>query len=237
MRTLTSTLEAVQKAVSVNALVKLVLTSGVTTYTYTKTRILDIDETENGNLQSCKITLDNSDGVLTDLDLRGYKGILSLGAMTVAGEEYSPLPYMWVTSQQFDSTADKLTCILSLSGICNLLADDKASDSYIPEDTDTKTVKTIIREIAGDTGVTMLACFNHCQKYDIVFDSEDDLIDSYQPRDGFRIYVGNNRLSAINRLLDFTKCVIRPENDGKLHVFTPKVSGVDYDYTYALTGE
>jgi hypothetical protein len=230
MRTLTSTLEAAQKAVSVNALVKLVLTSGATTYTYTKTRILDIDETENGNLQSCKITLDNADGTLTDLDLRGYKGVLSLGAMNVAGEEYSPLPYMWVTAQQFDSTAGKLTCVLTLSGICNLMADDKANASYIPEDTDTKTPKTLIGEILAAT----MACFNHCTAYSVVWDSEDDLIDTYKPADSFRIYTGGNRLSAINRLLDYTKCVMRAGDDGKIHIFVPTTTGTTYSYEYAL---
>jgi hypothetical protein len=171
---------------------------------------------------------------LTDLDLRGYKGVLSLGVMDVAGEEYSPLAPMWITFQDFTSAPDKLVCMLSLQGIMNRMADDKASQSYIPDSTDTKTVKTLLREIAGDTGVTMITCFNHCQKYDIAFDSEDDLIDTYHPKDGFRIYVGNNRLSALNRLLDYTKCIMRVGADEKIHVLVPTTTGVVYDYEYAL---
>jgi hypothetical protein len=229
MRTLSDTLLKAQKAVSVNALVKIVLTHGATSYTYTKSKILDIDETEDGNLQSCKITLDNSRGDLTELDLRGYKGVLSLGVMAT-GEEYSPLPPMWVTSQEFDSTADKLICLLSLVGICNQMADDKASESYIPDDTDTKTIKMLVNEIIGAT----LDCFSHCTAYEVVWDSEDDLVDTYKPKDGFRIYTGNNRIAAVNRLLDYTKCVMRPEDDRKIHIFVPTTAGTSYDYEYSL---
>lgn len=234
MRDLSTTLLAAQQKGFVKALVKLVLTHGATTYTYTKARILDVTEKGNGNLQSLVVILDNSDKTLTDLDLRGYKGVLSYGIMTAAGEEYSSLAPMWIMPQQFDSNPNKLICTLSLVGICNMMADDKASESYVPEATDTKTVKTLIREIVGDTGVTMIACFNHCQKYDIVFDSEDDLIDTYKPKDGFRIYERNNRLSAINRLLDYTKCVMRAEDDGKIHIFVPTTSGTTYDSEYSL---
>ena len=238
MRTLSTTLLAAQQAGSIDALVKIVLTSGASSYTYTKPQILDITYKENGNLQSAEITLDNNDGTLTDIDLRGYKGVLSFGAITAnegSPEEYSDVAQLWVVAQRFDSIADKpLICTLSLVGICNLMAEDKASEVYQPDDTDVKTVKTIIQEIIGDNGVTMLSCFNHCQKYDAVFDSEDALIDSYTPKDAYRIYTSNNRLSAINRLLDYTKCVMRAEADGKLHVFVPTTTGVVYDYEYSL---
>lgn len=233
MRTITDTLKAAQQKGAKNVLVKLVLTHNSTTYTYTKTRILDITYKENGNLQSCEVTLNNSDKVLTDIDLRGYKGVLSFGAIA-AGEEYSACAPMWVITQKFTSEPDELVCVLTLHGICSLMTEDKANQTYQPDDTDTKTVKTLIREIIGDTGVTMLSCFNHCQKYDIAFDGEDDLIDSYQPKDAYRIYLGNNRLSAVNRLLDYTKCVMRAEEDGKLHIFVPTTTGVAYDYEYSL---
>lgn len=87
-----------------------------------------------------------------------------------------------------------------------------------------KTVKTLIREIAGDTGVTHLACFNHTQKYDVVFDGTDDLINNYKPADGFRIYQRGSRLAALKRLLQFTKCVMRFESDGNIHIFVPTTS-------------
>ncbi|MGA2669950.1 MAG: hypothetical protein ABSF21_00815 [Dehalococcoidia bacterium] len=229
MRTLTSTLLAAQKAVSIDALTNIVLTYSSYSYIYTRTRILDITHTEDGNLQSCDIVLDNSDGVLTNLDLKGYKGVLSFGAVT-SGDEYSACAPMWVIPQRFDSVPGKLVCTLSLVGICNLMADDKASESYIPDATDTKPVKTIINQILGAT----LACFSHCTAYTVVWDSEDSLINTYTPKDGFRIYAGGDRLSAVNRLLDYTKCVMRARGDGCIHIFVPTTSGATYDYEYTL---
>ena len=235
MRDLTPTLKNSQQAAVIDALMRIVLSYGANSYTYTKTRILDIKHTENGNLQSCEIILDNADGALTSLDLKGYKGVLSFGAKTASGEEYSACAPMWVTAQRFDSVPGRLVCTLSLVGICNLMAEDKASESYQPDEEDTKTVKQLIQEIAGDTGVTMLACFNHCTKYDIAFDSEDSLIGTYIPADSFRIYLGGNRKSAIDRLLGYTKCVLLAKADGKLHCFQPTVSGSVYNYEYSLT--
>jgi len=133
MRTLSSTLEAAQKLGFVPALAKVVLTHGATTYTYTKSRILDIKETGDGSLQSFEITLDNSDKALTDLDLRGYEGVLSCGATTSAGDEYSSCAPMYVLAQEFDSDPNKLTCTLSLVGIANLMRMDEASTNCMPK--------------------------------------------------------------------------------------------------------
>lgn len=69
-------------------------------------------------------------------------------------------------------------------------------------------------------------CFDHCEAYEVVFDSEDALIDSYQPRDAFSISEGESRLSAINKLLQYTTCVKRVEDDGKIHISNPSnISG------------
>jgi len=230
MRTLSGTLKAAQQATSIDALIKLVLTFGASTYTYTRLEILDLTEKEDGPLHSIEITLDNSDGALTSLDLRGYKGVFSSGAHTGAGDEYSACAPMWVKAQRFDSSEGVLTCTLSLVGICNLMMDDKASAKYMPDEEDTKTIKTLIGEIAGAT----LTGFTHCTAYDIEWDGEDDLIDSYTPKDAFRVYVGNNRFSKITQLLDLTKCVMRAEADGKLHIFVPTTTGEDFDYEYSL---
>jgi hypothetical protein len=110
------------------------------------------------------------------------------------------------------------------------MAEDKASAAYTQASDDTKTVKTLINEIIGAS----LACFSHCTAYQVVWDSEDSLVNTYKPKDAFRVYTGNNRLSAINRLLDYTKCVMRAEDDGKLHIFNPTTTGTTYDYEYAL---
>jgi len=104
------------------------------------------------------------------------------------------------------------------------MAFDRASANYIPTSADTKTVKTLLREIAGDTGVTHLATFNHCAAYDMVFDIEDSLIDVFTPKDGFRILYNGSRLNAFKQLLTYTKCVARIEDDGKIHIFQPTTS-------------
>ena len=230
MRTLSTTLRNAQQAQSIDALLKIVLTYGESSYTYTITRILDIEETEDGSLQSLKLMLDNSDKALNSLNLKGYKGVLSLGAVTGSGDEYSAFAHMWVKAQQSNSVPGKLVCTLSLEGICNLMADDKASETYMPDNDDEMTVKDLINEIISAD----IDCFSHCRTYDVVWDSEDDVIDDFKPKDKFRIYHGNNRLSAVNRLLDYTKCVMRAQSDGKIHIFNPITTGTDYNYTYSL---
>ena len=231
MQTLSATLLAAQKPRIRKALAKIVLTSGATTKTYQETGanpILDIKRSAAPWNQTAQVVLDNSDGVLTDLDLKGYKGVISFGATTSAGAEYSAKPPLWVIGYQLLSWATgksgRLTCSLSLAGIPNLLGEDKANVIYAPDDTDTKTVKTLIRQIAGDTGETILTCYNHTTLYNVVFDSEDALIDVFQPKDGFRISVGSNRRDKLKELLSYTNCVARFENDGKIHIFVPVIS-------------
>ena len=80
-------------------------------------------------------------------------------------------------------------------------------------------------------------CFTHCQAYEVVYDSEDSLIDSYQPKDALRIYEGDSRLAVINRLLGYTGCVKRFEDDGKMHVMVPVTSGVVFDSEYGLAAD
>ena len=57
------------------------------------------------------------------------------------------------------------------------------------------------------------------------------------PKDSFRIHEGDSRLSVINRLLNYTECVKRWEDDGKLHVFVPVTSGTTYDFESSLADE
>lgn len=230
MRTLTPTLEAEQKKESLTPLVKIVLTLGANNYTYDKSRILDTNPSEQPYNQKAEVVLDNSDDALTDINLKGFKGVISKGAVTSAGKEYDASAPLWVIAQQFNSSPGKLDCTLSLIGIPNLLAEDRANAIYQPDETDTKTVKTLLTEII----TASLACYSHCKAYEVVFDSEDSLIDTYVPKDSFRIYVNGSRLAAIRRLLDYTKCVGIAKADGKFHIFQPTITGSVYDYEYSL---
>lgn len=236
MRSLSDTLTAEQKKLRYKPLAKIVLTkSGETTQTYGTERILDLRYSEGGH-QNAEVLLNNSDGALTALDLTGYQGVVSCGFLTKEGEEYSARAPLWVIPEQLFSTwrgEHPLFSRLSLAGIFNLMAEDRASADYVPDSDDSKTVKTLIREICGDTGVTMLACFNHCASYDVVFDSEDSLIDVFEPKDSFSVRVNERRESKLDELLSWTQCVKRAEADGKIHIFVPEDETLDYEYSLA----
>jgi len=103
------------------------------------------------------------------------------------------------------------------------MAYDHADVAYEPDDSNTDTVKDLIREVCGDSGVTMLACFNHCPTFNLTFDSEDSLIDSYQPKSTFRVRIGDDRLAKLKELMEMTGCQLRAEADGTIHVFVPKI--------------
>lgn len=235
MRDLSATkLEIAQKKASLNPLIKITLTHSTDTVTLREDKILNISHEEEPYRASCKLVCDNSDGYFTELDFKGWKAVISYGLLTKNGEEFSDTSPLWVIAQQLDSSEGKLICTLTMVGIPNMLSEDRASASYVPDEDDSKTVKTLIREIAGDSGVTHLACFNHTQKYDVAFDSEDSLIDSYKPKDTFRVYINSSRLAAIRRLLDYTWCVIRYGADGKLHILKPTISEESFNYEYSL---
>ena len=230
---LSSTLQAAQQDKTIDALVKIALTYGDDSYTYTKSRILDIKRTEEPYSQKEEITLDNSDGALTALDLQGFKDVTSFGVITGDGEEYEARAPLWVMAQTFGSNPPKLSlvCLLTLVGIPDLMAEDKASETYAPESDDTNSAKTLIDAITGAT----LTCFGLCTAYETVWeDGYNTLANTYYPRDAFRIYKNSNRLSALRRLLEDTGNVMRVEADGKIHIFKPVTSGTTYDYEYSL---
>lgn len=219
---------------------KLTLTkAAATTYTYLlpdeACRLLPFRHTESPYSHRATALLDNGDGALTSIDFRGYTAVLSYGAVTTTGNEYSATAPLLCTAQQLVDNWGRLTCELTLIGIPDLMDMDEASESYVPEKTDPKTVKTILRQIAGDTGETILTCFSHCTLYNVSFDSEDSLIDTYRPGNSFRIMEGGSRLEAWRRALRVTGCVSRIQNDGKIHVFAPTVSGTSYDASYSLS--
>ncbi len=236
MRTLSANLIAAQQSAGVSPLVRITLTRGVAEVVLGTSLILAIQHTEDPYTHKAEAVLDNSGGVFTGNDYKGWQVVIAYGAVTPAGDEYSGCAPLWVVGQELCSARGELVCRLSMSGIPDMLAEDRASAAYLPADSDVKTVRDIIRGILGDSGVAMLACFGHCRRYDVVFDSEDSLIGSYRPRDGFRVYMNGSRLSALKRLLDYTGCVMRYGGDGKVHILEPVTGGAVYDYQYSLSG-
>ena len=198
MRALHSDLTAAQQSGTLKPAIKITLTHGEDTFVLELDRLKKLNHLEEPYRANAKeVELDNSDGYFTDKDLKGYKAVISYGLVTASGTKYSDTAPLWVIWQQLFSAQGKLTCQLTMLGIPDLMDEDDASDSYIPTEADTKTVKTLLTEIITAT----LACYSHCQAYEVVFDSEDSLIDSYRPKDGFRIYTGGSRLAAIKRLV------------------------------------
>lgn len=377
MRTLTSTLTTAQKEGG-KVLYKVVLTkTGQTTRTYEQDRILNLKHSEKEDTQISKILLNNADGALTSLNLRGYTATISLGYTTSAGAEYSARAPQIVIAQDCYSTGGRLYCTLFLAGSADRLRADKASVDYKHFVTSTKTVKDMLTEVLSGTPVTEdlieqqtsgnydvllndltdgfgqrllilnrtvsklafrlkkvgsptgnitfwiratddlsvyaskvladastlttsyawyevtlttpvliedevyiyvgyesgdhdnyvagelqlsnvkaneyffylgasgsnpwihwrnydcaykytyagggITSFSHCAAYTATYDSEDSLIDSYEPKDAFNIKLGETRLSVVQRLLAYTGCVGRFEDDGEFHVFVPKV--------------
>lgn len=231
MRELSTTLLAAQKAYSKNPLYKVVLTNGATSYTYDKERILPSSHDEGMYSQKAIISLDNSDHEFDDKDLKGFDAVISYGYKTPAGNEYLESAALVVMDPQFDSDPNKLTCTLELWGIPDLMGEDKASGNYIPDSDATETVKDLINAIAGAT----LSPFTHCKAYEVVWESGYDILaDTYQPKDGFRIYTRGTRLAAFRRLMDYTGNVPRFGADGKIHILKPVTTGTTFDYEYSL---
>jgi len=288
-----------QKTPSYSDLRKLVLTYGATTKAYLKDRIISIVHNESEDSHVSTVLLDNSDGELTDLDLKAYKGIISFGIhtgvtrsawqtnhayavkdvvrpttangyqyiCTVAGtshatteptwttligttitdggvtwtvdgyqgDEYVPRAPLYVASHQLNSLEGKLVCYLTLAGIPNLLAGDKASVAYPAEATNTDTIKTIINQVLHDlTGAG--AVYDHCIAYDVDWDEEDGLVDTYYPADSFDIGKDEDRRSVVKRLLVYTKCALQFKADGHVHIVCPTTTDeIDYEYSLADT--
>ena len=236
MRTLSDSLSAEQKKDSISALAKIVLTLGEDSYTYEEDRILSIKFPQEPYTQKTEVVLDNSDDALTDIDLQAFKAVISIGATTSEGAEYSAFPPLWVISQTFSSSPGLLQCRLELIGVFDRMNLDSADEDYEPDDDDTMTCKDLLDAIAGDTtrGITFMAAYNQCQAYTIDYDSEDDIIDSHMPKSRFRVYVGSNRLAKFKEVLEKTGCHARIENDGHIHIRVPTRTGTTYNYEYFL---
>ena len=151
MRILSATLTAGQKAKIVKALVKIRLTQGANDYTYTQTRILSLNHIEEVYSQTAEVLLDNADGTLTSIDFKGYKGVISYGITTSAGDEYSASAPLWVVGSQLISTQGGLGVRLTLAGTPNFFGEDRAYAAYIGSDNDQKTVKDLLTELVKGT--------------------------------------------------------------------------------------
>lgn len=272
MRTLSDALLAKQKVgIGLKPRVKCALThASLDPYTYySNDRVLKVeDHVEDYWDQHATVVLNNHDTGLNAIDLRGYQMVLSYGYYTTE-YEYSDCAPLWILPETYRSSKnERLKVTLRAVGIPNLLARDRASESYVPRFTiaadeptdpapvsgdywqdsddstwytyngaawvagDPPTVKTLLSAVLGAT----LAPFDHCHAWTVAYDSEDSLIDSFMPKDDFRVYAGMSRLACAKKLLTkYTGCMMRAKADGQIHVWVPTVTGASYDYEYKAT--
>lgn len=113
----------------------------------------------------------------------------------------------------------------------SVLASEHLSHIYQGDWTDEGSYDAVYRYTYSATPLTV---WNNYPPYGLVFDSEDDLIDSFIPADSFRINLNDNRLQKVKELLRYTDCVARAGSDGLIHIFVPTTSGTTYDYSYSL---
>ena len=212
---------------------KIVLTrAGQDTKTYTNTRLIAIrGHIEEEYNQVATILLDNSDNALTTLNFEMYKGVISYGYNDpTQGDEYSACAPLYVVGQRLYSSQGVLVCQLSLIGIPNLMGFDLAESSLDLTQDDARTVKTLLTAIVNKT----LAPYTNYTSYTATYDSTDNIIDDFRPKELFRVGENDSRLAKIRELLDWTGEKMRVEADGKVHFLNPTTTGSTYDYEYRL---
>lgn len=214
------------------AYVKLELTDDVRPdYTFTNfDYLIEVEKHHQDPFkENATVILKNRRKYLSDKALKGYTAVLYFGIF-IGGVAHSvKMPPMSVIDQIYDSTPGVLTCTLQMKGLASKLDDDKANCDY--EGTSGLNVKGLLEGVIEAT----LQPFNHCLAYEVVFHQTDATL-NHVPGENFVIYLNATRLDVIRYLLDRTNLFMRVENDGKIHIFKPVITGADYDYEYSLDG-
>jgi len=224
MRDLSGTnLEAAQKAMG-KAIWKIVLDGT----TYTNTRVIDINHTEQPNHQGATVVLDNSDNVLTGEDYKGVDAVISYGYV----DEYSATIPLKVISHRLTSsrTGRPLTCTLQLEGLSDIRDKEGATVATTYDRLDTNTVQDLINFIAGGAS----GCYSTHSEFIVHYDGNDTLIDVFKPKDSFRINLNDTRQDKIRELLEYTQSVGLWKANGEYYIFVPTTEGETYAYQYSL---
>jgi len=150
------------------------------------------------------------------------------------GDEYSRESPLRVRVQELHSGRGILRVILRCEGIPNQMAEDKAESELTLTEDDARTGKTLITAIVDAT----LSPYTNYTSFTATYDSTDNIIDTFKPKDYFQISENDSRLDKKNELLAHTGVKDRPENDGKLHFFDPKSAApYDYEYKFNVSGD
>jgi len=234
MRTLHADLTTAQQAVSGTPYIRLVFTKGATTKTYT-TRLKRLVHVEQPYGSIAQIWLDNAD--LGVEDITGYYVDIGYGYNTTSGDRYSSAPRLWVIQQSEESEQGRLEAVLYLEDIWRILREIQdiggigATGPYLDVDYDgsTKTVYGILEDLLETCGNVDLDALG----------VDDSIIDTLKPV--FSINAGSGLFedvaSMIYRLLNMTKCFLRPSGNyagdklaGFVLVHPQDADAVDYSY-------
>lgn len=195
-------------------------------------RILKVESMESPYKSKAEIVLNNFDGLLYDLVLKGRRLYISWGAITEEGAIYSTSPVLFVKQQTFSEAPGVKTCTLDCIGIFDLLGMDEASEKYV--DDGSAPLGTIVSNIL----TSVITGYSGCKYYNVtVDDAIDDLWTGVYLGESFVIEKGETRAHALARLMDMTHASMRPGNEAvdeddhdTIHVFTPS-QNVQRTYT------
>ncbi len=150
------------------------------------------------------------------------------------GDEYDKTaPLYAIDIPLVSSVTGNLVVGLTMEGLLNRMARDKAVINFSEFSGSVQTVKDLITSIC-DTTIRFSTVYGDYPVVEVVFDSEDALFDTFVPKELLNIQFNDTRYDIIRRLLAFTGTKMRAEADGKLHFFDPTTSGAVFDYEYQL---
>ncbi len=194
----------------------------------TTNRLLKVSHTEEAWSQTAEVLIENADGNLKGLSLQGQSATLNYGYHTTTGDEYSVCAPLRVKTQNLISSPGLLVCQLNLIGLFDQLAYDEADEFYCNPD-DNLSLAYLIDAIVSPVG---FAPFAHCTAYSFVNSSSDTTLTQFYPKDLFKIYPGDTRLSKLQELIAYSSCQMRINTaggaeNGWIELFDPTGS-----YTY-----
>ena len=228
MRTLSATLEAAQQAYGEDTRVPYIaVTVGGSTF-YCDS-ILKLEYISQPWSDYCEIWIDDSDNSIGAL--RREDVVVNLGFVTGAGNETSPYPPLQVRRQEFYSYEGRLIVILYCYGLLDDMQERRASDAHTPGVD--WTIKDCITYYTTDYS-PVPTTFGQYGDANVQYDNDDAVIDVTMPGSSFQVAYNEPQATSIERLLNYTACVIRLEDDGYPHVFEPTL-GMTYDYYYKLS--
>ncbi|MCK9597467.1 MAG: hypothetical protein M0R06_00425 [Sphaerochaeta sp.] len=225
MRTLTATLQAALDSTKVIPYLKLVFNHGSDSYDFSTdssvygNRILMIDHSLEPYNGYANIILQNNQRDVPDMT--GYWVEIGYGAVTAIGNEYigdgtnePGMPRLWVKHQQTVSVAGKLYSLLELEDMWAVLRETYLLLGVAPfyqSSFEEETVYTIIGDVLAEAGFTLQSLGTQ----------DDSIINTYTPLFDVNAVPYETAAQVIYRLIQMTKCYLRPKDDLEFEVRYP----------------